>query len=291
MKYLIILIAVMGLASCGKRTKDQSKKFDPGVAKGSKKHMPDEAHHAPQKAHPHHKAMTKAHGHHKDKAHWSYSGVTGPQYWGTLSDKYKMCSTGTRQSPIDLRYQRPAGEGNLKFDYRASAWEVVNNGHAIQVNFEKGNHFYHNGHKYELLQMHFHAPSEHTLSGRSFPVEAHFVHKDSSGQLAVVGVFFESVQENPFLKSIWSRIPSKKNKPVQAKGEKLNPTALLPAVRTHYNYAGSLTTPPCSEGVNWVVLNTPMKMSSGQLAQYRSFYSKTNRPVQPVNTRQPANYR
>lgn len=237
-------------------------------------------HHAAAPAH------TNAPAHNK---HWGYGGETGPENWGKLDSKNALCDSGAAQSPVDLVWTQKKASRKIEFHYAAGNPKVLNNGHTIQVNVPPGSFAMVDGKKYSLAQFHFHSVSEHTFSGKHFPLEAHFVHKDESGKLAVVGVMFDFGAKNKFLEDIFSHMPSEENKEV-ALGRMFNPASLLPESLTHYHYSGSLTTPPCSEGVNWTVLNTPLSLSPEQLKAFNAFYLTNNRPLQPLKNRRPANF-
>lgn len=224
-----------------------------------------------------------------DHTLWSYTGLTGPEMWGDLKEDYILCKIGKLQSPINLLWKRPMGEDKIEFNYKETGYNIIDNGHSIQIQFEPGNHILHNGHKYELVQLHFHAHSEHALSGKFFPLEAHFVHKDEAGQLAVLGVFFIEGKANPFLEVMWKHLPKVKNREI-ASTNAFDPSLLLPSLKTHYSYMGSLTTPPCSENVSWNVFNTPVEMSREQINHFKVLYSKNFRPLQPINDRPVSNY-
>lgn len=223
------------------------------------------------------------------QAHWSYAGSEGPEHWGKIDSKFAACEEGREQSPIDLKWSKRKGERKLSFHYEAGPLHLVDNGHTIQVNVPVGSYVMIDGEKYSLMQFHFHAESEHTFSGKHFPLEAHFVHKNADGKLAVVGVMFEPGTRNNGLDAVLLNMPGKahQEKRVMAK---FNPAVLLPSVHTHYQYSGSLTTPPCSEGVSWTVLNTPMPISEEQLANFHRAYVHNNRPLQEWNGRHPASF-
>jgi len=222
--------------------------------------------------------------------HWTYEGHSGPEHWGELDPAFKTCETGKSQSPVNLVWSRTQGKGPIEFSYKDSPLKIIDNGHTVQVNFEKGSTAKIRGHEYALVQMHFHTPSEHTLSSKNFPIELHFVHKDADGKLAVIGVMYKKGTNHPGIETIWSHVPSTKGEEKTFADIHINPSLFLPKVRTYYNYIGSLTTPPCSEGVNWNVLNTPVELSSAQIAAFQKIYSSNNRPVQFLNGRKPANF-
>ena len=219
--------------------------------------------------------------------HWGYSGHGGPEHWGELSDDFKMCMIGRNQSPIDIRTDT-AFETDLpsvKYDYHTNTKDVVNNGHTEKVDLEPGSFIVVDGIKFELKQFHFHTPSENHIDGKSFPLEAHFVHADERGNLAVVALMFEYGKENTALEKIWSKIPDKKGKIHFAMSAK-DLRRLIPDEKDYYRFNGSLTTPPCSEGVRWLVLKKPVTVSKAQVQKFAHImHHPNNRPVQPLNAR------
>lgn len=217
-------------------------------------------------------------------SHWGYEGEHGPSHWGSLSHDYAACSEGKKQSPIDITEPQSEDLKDIEFNYKPSQIKVINNGHTVQVNYDEGSYIEVNGSKYQLLQFHFHTPSEHTVGGKSFGMELHLVHKNDQGALAVVGVLLEPGSENAAFKDVWASMPERAgvSKIVNAK---VDANKLLPEVRQYYTYSGSLTTPPCSEGVTWLVLKAPVQVSKKQLKKIHSIIHKNNRPVQPLNDR------
>ena len=219
--------------------------------------------------------------------HWSYEGEEGPEHWGEIADLYRMCSEGKNQSPIDLTVDVHAGLPELVFDYHSSNLLETNTGHSIQQNVKPGSFFTITGRdvRYQLKQFHFHSPSEHKIKGRSYAMELHFVHVSDDGALAVVGVMIDEGEEHPVLNQLWSWMPENAGDTIeQAIG--IEETNLLPPTREYFAYSGSLTTPPCSEGVVWVVLKTPIEASAEQIARFKERVGPaTNRPVQPHNAR------
>jgi len=220
----------------------------------------------------------------KHKPHWSYSGEHGPSHWGDMLAEYSACGKGKRQSPIDINSASDAKLSALNFKYRkAKSLTILNNGHAIQINQRKGSLLYLDDTEFDLLQVHFHSPSEHTVDDNSFPMEAHFVHKDKDGNLGVVCVLITVGSHNAALDNIWPNMPKTKGK------EKLSVeydiADLLPSDKAYYRYPGSLTTPPCTESVTWLVLKNPIEISRDQLNAYRKVLHQTNRPVQKRNNR------
>lgn len=218
--------------------------------------------------------------------HWSYEeGHGGPQEWGKLAPEYQACSIGKEQSPIDLTKSIPATLGDPVVTWStAMPVTVVNNGHTIQVNCPPGSTLVLDGETYELLQFHFHHPSEHTIDGKGAAMEVHFVHKAASGSLAVLGVMIESGAANPTMETIWRVMPRKAGESV-ALEPKISPAAMLPSDVTTFRYAGSLTTPPCSEVVSWVVYQQGITASDQQIAAFADLFPMNARPVQPLNRR------
>ncbi|MBU0961140.1 MAG: carbonic anhydrase family protein [Proteobacteria bacterium] len=218
--------------------------------------------------------------------HWGYSGHEGPEFWGDLSHDYAICKTGKNQSPIDVDSLVEAELSPIVFQYNAVPLDIVNNGHTVQVNYAPGSTITVNGHTYNLLQFHFHTPSENTVKGQFFAMEAHLVHSDDAGNLSVVGVMFEEGAENPFLAGIWSHMPEKAGVSKSLPEVTLNVKDMLPSNKSYYRFNGSLTTPPCSEGVNWMLLQNPVPVSRAQADKFHTLMGgDNNRPVQPVNAR------
>lgn len=262
--------------------------------------------------------------------HWSYSGVGGPDNWGDIREDFQTCRTGQTQSPINLVWHKPQSSKPLLFDYKDGLTKIVDNGHTLVIYFSPGSTIDIHGDTYRLQQGHFHSPSEHTISARSYPLEFHFVHKNEVDGLAVVAVMVKSGPLNRQLQKILDALPTTKkmnestgvsndkntgltknakNVTTQTEskdgvdlkagdlkagdpkaGPNINPQELLPKQLTHYHYSGSLTTPPCTEGVNWNVLNTPIVASEEQIAAFRSLYSGNSRPLQPMNGRLVVNH-
>lgn len=217
-------------------------------------------------------------------AHWTYEGEEGPSNWGDLDPTYAQCKTGKEQSPIDIANPAPQDLANISFSYQPSELRILNNGHTIQANYDAGSYIELDGKRYNVAQFHYHAPSEHTVNGKSFEAELHIVHKSEDGKLAVVGLLLETGEANPAFEPLLAHLPAEKSAEADA-GVKINAADFLPSERTTYRYAGSLTTPPCSEGVSWLVMTTPVQMSAEQLGALTSIFEGNNRPVQPLNTR------
>lgn len=216
---------------------------------------------------------------------WGYSGDTGPENWGTLDPAFSACGTGVNQSPVDLASFVDGELPALELDYSAGSAEIVNNGHSIQVNYPAGSTLTVDGISFSLQQFHFHTPSENRLAGRSFPIEAHFVHADAAGNLAVLAVMFEQRATNIALDSLWKFMPRNAGGKAALPGS-TDASSLLPPSLDYFRYNGSLTTPPCSEGVRWLVLKTPVSVSSVQAEKLAEVLGHSNnRPTQPLNAR------
>lgn len=222
------------------------------------------------------------------KVVWGYHGDMGPEHWGTLTDShggqaFPLCGTGNEQSPIDLSIaKKNRGRTPITFSYRPTPLKIKNNGHTVQVDYGPGSTMTIGGNTYDLLQSHFHGPSEHQLRGKPFAMEGHLVHGRGSGsnlELAVVGFLMEAGDFNPFLKPIWDHMPAKKGATV-VDGKAVNARDLLPATRDYYAYDGSLTTPPCTEGVKWHVLTQPIQVSRAQIGRFAKLFHGNARPVQ-----------
>ena len=216
---------------------------------------------------------------------WGYSGNEGPEHWGELAPEYAACSAGKNQSPINLTGIIEGELPELRVNYQAGGHEIVNDGHTIQVNYAPGSTMTVGGRSFELKQFHFHSPSENTIEGQSYPMEAHFVHADENGNLAVIGVMFKPGEPNAELEKAWARIPEEAGQE-NALEETVDANLLLPPDRAYYRYNGSLTTPPCSEGVRWFIMKSNDTASQEQIEKFVStLHHANNRPVQPINAR------
>jgi carbonic anhydrase len=217
-------------------------------------------------------------------AHWSYEGENGPAKWGDLDAASKVCAIGSQQSPIDIETTIKSQLPALKIDWASSADTIVNNGHTIQLNLAQGSTMTLGDVRYQLLQIHFHRPSEHLIRGKNFPMEAHCVHRAETGGLAVVGVLMKTGKPNAAFSRIVSTMPAKEGPAVKADA-RINPNALLPAKRGYYRYSGSLTTPPCAETVEWLLLTDPIQVAEADVASFAKLYPMNARPVQKDNRR------
>lgn len=218
-------------------------------------------------------------------AHWGYQGAGGPAHWGDLKPTFKACSAGHRQSPVNLEATEPGHLAPLAMHYKVSLIDLVNNGHTVQVNYGKGSYITIGDERYDLLQFHFHTPSEHRVAGRSFPMEIHFVHRNKRGRLAVVGVLVAFGDYNLAAREIWDRLPARAHTKSANTRALINARDLLPGDTKHFRYSGSLTTPPCSENVKWLVLQTPVVFSEGQIAKLHRIIGMNARPAQARNSR------
>jgi carbonic anhydrase len=228
--------------------------------------------------HAQHGVPTTAH------AHWAYEGVVGPEAWGAMKPEFTTCATGQRQSPIDIRDGIAVDLDPVAFDYRASSFGVIDNGHTVQVNVAPGNAIQVLGRRYELKQFHFHRPSEERIDGRQFDMVAHLVHKDAEGRLAVVAVLLDRGSVQPLVQTVWNNLPLEKGEEVPARA-RIDLNDLLPKDRRYYTYMGSLTTPPCSEGVLWMVMQQPVPLSEQQIDIFARLYPMNARPVQAASGR------
>ena len=261
---LVILIFIVGLAACTQAAAPSPAR--PEVA---------EAEPAAEETH---------------AIHWSYEGEGGPEHWSNLENledpevTYKACGNGTEQSPINLTDAAMSDLENISFAYSDSEVKILNNGHTIQVNYDEGSSIEIDGTVYTLKQFHFHSPSEHAADGTLYPAEMHLVHADANKNLAVVGVFITEGAENPAFAPVWDNLPAEETKAI-ATGMRVNATDLLPTEQLVYRYHGSLTTPPCSEGVLWSVMKIPIEMSAEQIGMFTAIFEGNNRPLQPLNDR------
>ena len=230
---------------------------------------------AAPKAAPKKKPEGGAHG----TAHWGYTGEGAPERWAELGPEFRTCATGTRQSPIDIREGIRVDLEKIDFAYRPSRFSVLDNGHTIQVNVAPGNTLGVMGRRFELLQFHFHKPSEERINGKLFDMVAHLVHRDAEGKLAVVAVLLERGSAQPLVQTIWNNLPLEKGEDLPAPGS-IDLNQLLPEDRAYFTYMGSLTTPPCSEGVLWMVMRQPVQISNDQLNIFGRFYPMNARPLQ-----------
>jgi carbonic anhydrase len=217
-------------------------------------------------------------------AHWDYQGTQGPDAWAQLKPEFAQCSKGSRQSPIDIRGGIKVELDPVAFDYRATPFRVIDNGHTVQVAVGPGSFIETMGRRFELQQFHFHRPSEERVDGKQFDMVVHLVHKDLEGRLAVVAVLLERGSALPVVQQVWNNLPLEKGDEVAVRAS-LDPALLLPSDRSYFTYMGSLTTPPCSEGVLWMVMRSPVPISTDQIGVFARLYPMNARPLQAASGR------
>lgn len=229
--------------------------------------------------------LTSNQSHAAGTAHWGYTGKYGPTHWGELSPEFTTCSSGKNQSPINISELIEGNLPVLKLDYKAGGNEVINNGHTIKINYTPGSMMHAAGKSFELKQLHFHTPSENTINGQSYPMEAHFVHADKDGNLAVIALFYNQGKTDIELEKAWMSMPEKTGKTLQL-SDQVNALKLLPTNHDYYRFNGSLTTPPCTEGVEWYAIKQIATVSKEQIDKFSQIMGHpNNRPVQPINAR------
>lgn len=229
-------------------------------------------------------AETKNESPKQDNAHWGYEGEHGPASWGSLSG-CDACDEGIEQSPVDIPAGVPTHNADIEFSYAPMSLTVLNNGHTIQVNAAQECFIEVEGERYNLLQFHFHALSEHTVAGEHADMEVHFVHQSAAGEYAVIGVLLNAGEHNTAFAPVFEHIPNEGGQRIYAKGIAINTIDLMPTQRAYYRYDGSFTTPPCTEGVKWFVMEQPVELSASQVSAFTSLYDNNYRPVQPINER------
>lgn len=227
-------------------------------------------------------------GVHKHDAEWGYTGKQGPQFWGTLSPEYHLAKDGRQQSPVDIQSKDAIAESlpPLKFNYRKDRISAINNGHCIQHNQQPGSFIHVGDHSYSLEQFHVHVPSEHTIDGKHADMEIHFVHKSSSGKAAVVAVMAYADSKDPVDVPMYKVLPKQVGETGVADHAFRNPMDLLPKEHSYFRYMGSFTTPPCTEGIQWIMMKTPISITPDVLAEFKGIIGGNNRPVQMLNDRQ-----
>ena len=228
------------------------------------------------------------------QAHWGYEAGNGPSRWGELNRDWVLCAEGHHQSPVDLSGARQEKFDEMKLEFptanltiihQTHVIDVIDNGHTIQINYDQGETFAIGNESYELRQYHFHSPSEHTVKGRHYPMEMHLVHISKDKKLAVIGVFIEEGRHNDAFDTIWSNLPNKTGQEIHLENVQVDIDDMLPKNKATYRYDGSLTTPPCSEGVRWFVYVEPIQLSSDQIKVFQKIFHGNNRPTQPLNDR------
>ena len=216
--------------------------------------------------------------------HWSYEGDSGPANWSKINVDWAKCGNGSRQSPIDIRDGMKVELEQISFDYHPSSFNVVDNGHTVQVGVSGGNYITVQNRMFELQQFHFHRPSEERINGKAFEMVVHLVHRDAEGRLAVLALLLERGAPQATIQTVWNNLPLEKLETMQPT-ILLDPAEMLPARRDYYTYMGSMTSPPCSEGVLWLVMKQPVQASPAQMALFSRLYPLNARPVQPASGR------
>jgi carbonic anhydrase len=222
------------------------------------------------------------------KTRWSYEGANGPEHWGDLDPEYARCKAGKEQSPIDIRNAQKASLPAIRFEYRSGPLKIINNGYtAVRVNYTPGNgNFLIVGdQRYELTQFHFHHPSEEYIHGEPYDMVIHLMHEASDGKVAAVAVLLKAGSANATIHQLWKYMPKTEGKEEQIAGVEVNPIGLLPPDTSYYTYMGSVTAPPCTEGVTWFVLKTPVDISAEEIGAFAKLYPHDVRPPQPLNGR------
>lgn len=221
---------------------------------------------------------------------WSYAGNNGPNSWGDIRPEYQTCKTGKSQSPVNLKWSKPISDNPIKFSYGPSQAQIENTGYTYRLRFTASNTILFKGETYILEKLEVRSPTEHTLSGNSLPMELQLYHKTSSGlKTAILSLIVIEGKQAPWFDEIWAQ--AKNVQPGQTSTMfNVNPSVIIPPAKTHYHYVGSLTHPPCSEGVDWFIYNTPLQLSREQIAAFRSSYNDNNRKVQPLNDRKVTNH-
>jgi len=222
---------------------------------------------------------SSAHGAKPGPSHWAYTGPTGPAAWGGLRPEFNLCGKGERQSPIDIRAGFEVELEPVQFNYQPTSFSVLDSGHTVQTNLGAGNSIEVAGQRFELQQFHFHRPSEERIDGRQFAMSLHLVHKDAQGRLAVVALLLDEGPALEAVQQVWNHLPLEKRDEVRARVP-MPLAELLPADRRYYTYMGSLTTPPCSEGVRWIVMRQPVTVSAHQIEIFARLYPMNARPLQ-----------
>lgn len=221
---------------------------------------------------------------HGSAVHWSYEGEEGPANWGSIDSAYALCGTGTTQSPVDVVSADFQDAPPISFHYEATPINIVNNGHTVEVVYEPGSYMEVDGQRYDLVQFHYHVPSEHTIDGQSFKAEVHLVHKNAAGQNAVIGLLLDEGAENAGLQPFIADVAKATSEETELPGT-VDATAFLPSFEDTIRYQGSLTTPPCTEGIQWFLMTSPVQASAEQLAALSGVFNGNNRPVQALNGR------
>ena len=271
----VICAAQNALAAAGEKVKVMSEcASEASNAKGDNKADAKDAAHS--------KGDKKdAHGSgEKHAAHWEYEGAMGPENWGK---EFPTCGRGKSQAPLNIKGPFEKVRFSVAPDYKQGQLKIVNNGHTIQVNVPVGSKIRIDGRAYDLLQFHFHRPSEEHIDGKPSAMVVHFVHKNLEGELAVLAVMLREGNENPGIKTLWTHAPPKEGPEVVPDGVMFNPANLLPREMDFFHYDGSLTTPPCTEKVKFFILKSQVNISKEQVSDFP--FKMNARPIQPANGR------
>lgn len=263
--FLVLTISLTAGCSSNKKKQPESKPAKKAETKTENKAKPDE------------------------KPHWGYTGLFGPEMWGNLDSAYKLCKDGEKQSPINLVWKKPTKTGPINFKYKQQNLTTIDSGRTIGIDVAPGSIAEIRGELYSLLNIVFRLPSEHTISDKQYPLEIQFIHKNTKGEMAIVSVLAGEGAKNSVIEAVLAAIPTAKNK-VNKTDVKFNPSDLTPKVTTYYHYEGSITTPPCTESVNWNVFNTTLEVSAEQINRLKAVYSGNNRTLQKLNGRETTNY-
>ncbi len=274
------LFLVVGAAGCATSEASPARHEEEVAPSASAEHQEPGAHAS---------ASGSAHGPVHADHPWAYTGDKGPTNWGDLDPKWEQCEVGKNQSPIDLPAvgDEPHGVDKLSVDYMAVPLRVKHNGHTVEVQNRTDSFITIGNKRFDLLQFHFHSPSEHTVAGQRFPLEVHFVNKARDGELAVVGVLFETGDFNKTLEEVWKRMPKSETQDyVNHEKRLVNVADLISPTEGYYHYPGSLTTPPCGEGVRWFVMKETRDIEQRAVDLFRAVIGgRSNRPVQPIGAR------
>jgi carbonic anhydrase len=219
---------------------------------------------------------------HAPEHHWDYGPTRGPSHWAELSPEFRTCSIGHRQSPIDIRDTKKADLPPIVFEYKPSPLRIVDNGHTVMINYAPGSYLAIGKERYQLKQFHFHRPSEETIHGKGFEMSAHLVHDNGDGKLAVVAILLQAGEDNALVRELWKELPKEKEREEVLDQLQIDISRILPQDRSYYTFSGSLTTPPCSEEVTWIVLKHPTAISPAEIEQFSQLYRNDARPTQPL---------
>jgi carbonic anhydrase len=275
----VVCAAQKALAASGEKVKVMSEcAADAPADKGGKEAKKDDGHGGKKDAHG--KDSKGGKPDEKHAAHWGYEGEMGPEHWGK---EFPTCGKGKSQAPLNIKGPFEKVRFSVVPDYKPGPLKIINNGHTIQVNVVPGSKIRIDGKAFDLLQFHFHRPSEEHINGKPSAMVIHFVHKNESGELAVLGVLLQEGNENPGIKTLWSYAPPKEGPEAAPDNVAFNPTNLLPREMEFFHYDGSLTTPPCTEKVKFFILKSQVNISKEQITQFP--FKMNARPIQALNDR------